>query len=171
MLIKLFTETPGLFMHAVNVFMMVEKVIKCLPTGTITDEDAEDLLTAALYHDIGKSKWQHEWFELPLSAISDDVLNEMRVHPVQSLNILKSLGIPISKGAQKIILQHHERPDSNGYPFGVEPDNLAMAFAACDIYCACREVRAYRSRPLPVDFALREASRVAPLAVLEALAR
>lgn len=165
----LYVKTPGLLDHSLRVFFFTRQVIDYLPGNLITREQAEDLLQAALYHDIGKSTWQNDWFVLPKNSIRSSDWTVMQTHPIQSINILRATGIPITEGTRKYILRHHERPGGTGYPYKIEPDFYSLILAAADVFCACTEHRSYRPYPLDTGQAFNAVSKFAPEIITDAL--
>lgn len=164
---EVFVATPGLLEHSFAVFDLLQQVIDYLPD--VTADQERDLLTAALYHDLGKSTWSTDWFTKPRALIRNQDWTVMQTHPIQSINIIRQLGLSVTDNAQKIILQHHERPGGNGYLLGIEPDYITLVFASCDVYSACTEDRSYRSMPLTPGQALAEIKKFAPASVYDAL--
>lgn len=135
----------------------------------MTRQQEKNLLTAVLYHDIGKSTWPNEWFSLPRYSIRNQDWTVMQMHPIQTIAIINDMPIPITEGTKRIILQHHERPGGTGYPYGIEPDVVSVIFAAVDVFSACIESRSYREYPLSTEQALREVARFAPEIVVSGL--
>lgn len=179
-LTTIFQQTPGLLEHSLRTFFFCRQVIDYLPESLLTRQQERDLLTAALYHDIGKSTWLNEWFSLPKYSIRNQDWTVMQMHPIQTINLatehsiktidlLNDMPIPITEGTKRIILQHHERPGGTGYPYGIEPDLVSVIFAAVDVFSACIESRPYREYPLSTEQALREVARFAPEIVVSAL--
>ena len=168
-LTTIYQQTPGLLEHSLRVFYFCQAVVSYLPENLLTRQQERDILTAAMYHDIGKSQWHHDWFTAPRHAIRNVDWIVMETHPIQAINILDSLPISITPGAKKIIIEHHERPGGSGYPYGIEPDFVSVIFAAVDVFCACMELRPYREYPMSTEQALREVARFAPDIVVSAL--
>jgi len=162
-------RTPGLLEHSLRTFYFTRAVIDSMPDVLISRQQAEDLLQAAMYHDLGKSTWRNEWFSLPRYSIRNVDWTVMQTHPIQAINMLQSHTVPITDGCKTIILQHHERPGGKGYPHGIEPDLPSVIFAAVDVFCGCIETRAYRDYPLSTEQAFREVARFAPEIVISAL--
>lgn len=55
---------------------------------------------------------------------------------------------PVVQLAAKIALQHHERWDGTGYPFGLCGEQISLEsriVSVCDVYDALREERSYRT--------------------------
>lgn len=168
-LTTIYQQTPGLLEHSLRVFYFSQAVIGYLPENLLTRQQERDILTAAMYHDVGKSQWHHDWFSAPRHAIRNVDWTVMQMHPIQAIHILDSIPISIPPGAKKIIIEHHERPGGSGYPYGIEPDFISVIFAAVDVFSACIESRPYRDYPLSTEQALREVSRFAPEIIVSAL--
>ena len=61
-LTTIYQQTPGLLEHSLRVFYFCQAVVSYLPENLLTRQQERDILTAAMYHDIGKSQWHHDWF-------------------------------------------------------------------------------------------------------------
>ncbi len=166
---RIFAGTPGLLEHSCRVMFFTRQIIDYLPDGLVSVTQAQDLLFASLYHDIGKATWQENWFTLPRHSIRNVDWTVMQMHPIQSINILQESGVPLTDGVRQLILQHHERPEKTGYPHEIEPDFYSLILAAADVFCACTENRAYRPYPLDAGQALKEVSKFAPEIIVDAL--
>ncbi len=166
---RIFAGTPGLLEHSFNVAFFVRQIIDAMPDGLVSTTQAQDLIFAAMYHDVGKSTWHGEWFTAPRHQIRNVDWTIMQTHPIQSVNILNEIGIPITEGTKKYILEHHERPGKMGYPNNIEPDFYSQIISAADIFCACTEPRSYRPYPLDTGQALREVVKYAPEMIVDAL--
>lgn len=79
------------------------------------DEAAQqDVLVAALLHDIGKIGLSNELIERPFTGLSADARSEVMKHPIKGQQVL--MGIDQLKGAALLIRHHHELFDGSGYP-------------------------------------------------------
>jgi putative nucleotidyltransferase with HDIG domain len=110
----------------------------------LNDEELLSLEFAGLLHDIGKI------------GIPDEIINKkgmltyeeyevIKRHPEMGYDLLKSMAFLDS--SNRILLQHHERIDGKGYPYGLgdqEIDKLAKILAIADAYDAMTTVRPYR---------------------------
>ncbi len=127
---------------------------------SLSDEEKDVLKVACLLHDIGKI------------GVKEDILNkkgsleaheyeEIQKHPLIGYNILKDL--EFTDRIKKVVLQHHERVDGRGYPFGLkdeEIDLLAKIVAVADAYDAMTSDRPYR-KAFDKETALSEMKRCA----------
>lgn len=166
---RAFAGTPGLLEHSCRVMFFTRQIIDYLPDGLVSVTQAQDLLFAAMYHDIGKATWTQQWFTLPRHSIRNVDWTVMQMHPIQSINILQESGVAITEGTKKLILDHHERPGKSGYPYRIEPDFYSLILASADVFCACTEHRAYRPYPLDHMQALKEVAGFAPEIIVDAL--
>jgi HD-GYP domain-containing protein (c-di-GMP phosphodiesterase class II) len=94
-------------------------------------------------HDIGKSK-------VPLSVLRKkgkldaEEWAVMKKHPEWGYQILMETG-HLTDEAAYISMQHHERPDGSGYPFGMSDIHpCARICAIADIFDALTSVRPYK---------------------------
>jgi response regulator RpfG family c-di-GMP phosphodiesterase len=87
---------------------------------------AQDLLMAALLHDIGKIGLPDTVIERPFNAMPPEVRAEVMKHPVTGQMVI--LGVDQLKGAALLIRHHHEHYDGSGYPDGLA--GLAIPFGA-----------------------------------------
>ena len=81
-------------------------------------------------------------------VLSDEQRAVIRKHPERSIQALKDAGIDNSL-LMKIIAQHHERADGNGYPHGLSGTEIrgeAEILALAERYIAMITRRAYRER-------------------------
>ncbi len=125
--------------------------------------DAQDLIVlrrAAQFHDIGKLVIDLSCIQKngPLSVEERQLINE---HPSVGANIIKPLGF--MEREQFIIRHHHERMDGNGYPDGLngnELDKLTKILTVADSYDAMTSFRNYR-RNMNMEEAVEELKRCA----------
>ena len=97
-----------------------------------------------LLHDIGKIGVPNAILDKP-GKLTDAEYEVMKAHPVIGARIIE----PIHAYADvlPIILQHHERMDGRGYPYGIgreEFDANARIVAVADVFDACSSDRPYR---------------------------
>ena len=119
-------------------------------------EEVQRIRSAALLHDIGK-------LNLPDSILTkrdpltDAEWDMIRHHPELGARILKYIvGL---RGCMDSVLFHHERYDGNGYPRGLEGENIprdARIMAIADSYDAMTSERGYKKRALTEEEAIRE---------------
>jgi hypothetical protein len=85
------------------------------------------------------------FFHKSISGISGYEFALVKTHPVVGYDILKDVEFPWS--VADIIVQHHERMDGSGYPYGVQGEAIlpeARILAVADIVEAVASHRPYR---------------------------
>ncbi|SDK13337.1 HD-GYP domain-containing protein [Natronincola ferrireducens] len=108
------------------------------------------LCYAALLHDIGKIRVAEDIILKP-GKLTKKECQEVKKHTIYGYNIIKenpNLSHQIALG----VLQHHERQDGSGYPFGIDGTKIhlfAKIIAVADIYDAITSDRTYKERQSP----------------------
>jgi HD-GYP domain-containing protein (c-di-GMP phosphodiesterase class II) len=102
-------------------------------------------LGAALTMNIAMIRLQGE-----LSSVSEPLNAEQKrsveAHPALGVSLLKRLGVDDPLWLQAV-LEHHERPDGNGYPNKIaSPCQSALIIRTCDIFSAKLSPRVNRKR-------------------------
>jgi putative nucleotidyltransferase with HDIG domain len=116
----------------------------------------EDLALCALMHDIGKIGIPDEIINKE-GILSNEEYEVIKRHPKLGYDLLKDMTFLDS--SSKILLQHHERIDGKGYPYGLEAheiDKLAKILAVADAYDAMTTIRPYRVDKLTDEQAIVE---------------
>lgn len=152
---------------SVNVFDMIRNMkhfddmtyVHCLNVGLIcnvfakwlgwSEEDIELVTQCGILHDIGKLKIPEEIIKKP-AKLTDDEYKIIKSHPLEGYRIL--LPTPVNEHIKKACLQHHEKADGSGYPFGMrgtQMDRFAKMVAIADVYEAMTAVRIYRGSLSP----------------------
>jgi response regulator RpfG family c-di-GMP phosphodiesterase len=140
------------YTHSINVGIYATALVMNLHDGGIpmSMESLERQCYGYFLHDIGKCM-------MPLSILKKPgKLNEeewvvMKKHPQWGYAILMETGF-LTDEAAYISMQHHERPNGSGYPFGmtdIHPCARICAFA--DIFDALISERPYKSPMKPLD--------------------
>ena len=99
----------------------------------------------SLLHDIGKIGVPDAILHKP-GRLTTEEWTRMREHPLLGLRILS--GINFLDSASLVVVQHHERWDGRGYPYGLsgtEIDRNARIFAVADAFDAMISDRVYRA--------------------------
>ena len=125
----------------------VAEYCKILALGYgLSEEEAELIRVASPMHDIGKI------------AIPDSILNKpdkltveefeiIKTHTSKGFDMLKNSNRKIMKTAEIIALQHHERYDGTGYPFGLKGEEISLfgrISAIADVFDALCHERVYK---------------------------
>jgi PAS domain S-box-containing protein len=123
-----------------------------------SEERIEEIRMASLIHDIGKIYVPAEILSKP-SRLTEIEFSMIKSHPQVAYDILKSVDFPWP--ICKVVLQHHERMNSSGYPGGLSGEDIlpgAKILAVADVVEAMASHRPYRPA-LGLDKALDEISK------------
>jgi HD-GYP domain-containing protein (c-di-GMP phosphodiesterase class II) len=140
------------YTHSVNVGIYATALAISFYKGdrSIGMEEIERLSYGYFLHDIGKSK-------VPLSIIrkrgklNQEEWDIIKKHPEWGYNILMETG-QLTDEAAYISMQHHERPDGSGYPFGMKDlHTCARICTIADIYDALTSIRPYKNAMKPFE--------------------
>lgn len=137
------------FAHSVNVCVL------SLATGLIFElsrNDLRELGIGALLHDIGKVVVGEEIIKKP-GLLNTQEFAEIQKHPSHGYNILRRVP-DISLNAATIALQHHERYNGEGYPYGLTAKDIhkySQIVAIADSYDAMTANRVYKNMVLPYE--------------------
>jgi putative nucleotidyltransferase with HDIG domain len=115
------------------------------------------LRLAALLHDMGKIDDQFFPILHSCAPLSKEDRKKINQHPHESADILRPLE-PIHPGLSDIVAAHHECWDGQGYPEGLEGEQIpleARIISVADVFDALTQPRAYR-KPLDPEDALGE---------------
>lgn len=100
----------------------------------LNDEELLSLEFAGLLHDIGKVGIPSEIINKQ-GMLTFEEYEVIKRHPEIGYDLLKSMAFLDS--SNRILLQHHERIDGEGYPYGLgapKIDKLAKILAVADAY-------------------------------------
>ncbi len=121
----------------------------------LVNEQLTELELLSTLHDIGKIGISDNILNKP-GKLDDDEWKEMRRHPEVGYRI--AMSTPELKPIADYILNHHERWDGSGYPYGRKGEEiplLARILSIADAYDAMTSDRPYR-KALSKDKALDE---------------
>lgn len=110
-----------------------------------SEEEQKVIYYAGLLHDVGKIRVSEEVINKP-GKLTVEEYDQIRIHPISGYHILKDIheDVKIAYGAK----YHHERYDGNGYPNGLEEENIpeiARIIGVADAYDAMASNRSYRN--------------------------
>lgn len=114
--------------------------------------DAEELLSAAPMHDVGKIGIPDAILRKP-GKLDPGEWTEMQRHPLIGAEIIGSHPGGLLRRAHDIALGHHEKWDGSGYPFGRSGEDIpldARIVAVADVFDALTSVRPYK-QAWPLD--------------------
>lgn len=141
--------------HNLKVAEIARKISLAMGLG---EQDAEGIYFGAEVHDIGKLSVPSSILNKP-GRLAKAEMNLIRMHPETGFSIVKDL--EFTWPVHDIILQHHERLDGSGYPYGLKGDEISMAaqiVAVADVVEAMSSHRPYRPA-LGIEAALEEIRR------------
>jgi HD-GYP domain-containing protein (c-di-GMP phosphodiesterase class II) len=110
----------------------------------LEESDLSSLSLAAILFDVGKVKIPDEALNNP-GKITDDEFQIIKKHTIFGYELLKET-IGLNNRIALVALQHHERNDGNGYPFGLKQDKIDLfskIVAVADIFHAMSSKRPY----------------------------
>jgi response regulator RpfG family c-di-GMP phosphodiesterase len=87
-------------------------------------QEAQEVMLAALLHDIGKIGMRDVFFTKPVNELSPEESAELKHHPVRGETALMAL--EQLRGVALLIRSHHERFDGLGYPYGLAGDAIPL---------------------------------------------
>ncbi|MBI5063868.1 MAG: HD domain-containing protein [Desulfatitalea sp.] len=117
--------------------------------------ELEVLEHAAILHDIGKIGIDSAVLNKP-GRLTNAEFSLIKTHPVISDEILGPIGT--LDGVRTTVLQHHERYDGKGYPYGIAGEEISLkarVLAVVDAFDAMLAARPYRNA-LPFGKAMEE---------------
>lgn len=121
-------------------------------------QELSELTTAAFLHDIGKVKIPDEIINKP-GKLTIEEFAQVKNHTVYGYELIKRTA-GITHRQALVALQHHEREDGSGYPYGLkgeEIDPYSKITAVADVFHAMISKRVYKKQ-IPFYKVLREMS-------------
>lgn len=108
-------------------------------------QEIENIWLGGLLHDIGKIGLSERVFRNTEAELPEDLLAEVRRHPLIGMNILRDLHFPAP--ILDNVHYHHERIDGSGYPIGLRGDDIpqgAKIISVADCFDAITTDRSYQ---------------------------
>ncbi len=141
------------YVHSLDVCILCLSMARHL---SLSHDEMLEIGIGGLLHDVGKMKISPHILKKPDTLSANDWV-EVRKHPIYSLEIMEqSKGIPGQ--SQQLALQHHERYNGSGYPFGLKGDAIAMfgqVAGIVDFYDAITTDRYYQ-KAIPPHEGIRQ---------------
>lgn len=106
-------------------------------------EKIENIFFASLFHDIGKIEVPDYVLNKP-GKLTDEEMEFIKRHPITGMEMVNDT---YYEDLSKIILQHHEWINGEGYPNGIKGDQIcieARIISVADAYDALTTDRSYR---------------------------
>ena len=137
------------YTHSVNVGVLSLLVARKF-FGHSDRHDLRELGIGFFLHDLGKTRVNPD-VVMKEGLLTDEERTEMRRHPLYGFDILKETN-QLTTECKLIVLEHHEREDGLGYPYGLYGDDIHVYARICalvDVYDALTSDRPYRQKMLP----------------------
>lgn len=135
------------YSHSLHVGILANKFGKWLH---LNKERLCNLTTAALLHDIGKSRVKKEIITKPETLTAEEY-EEAKKHSQYGYELLKKSS-RFSKNIMAGVLTHHERYDGSGYPLGLKGTEIPLfgrIIGICDTFDAVTTDRPYQKSISP----------------------
>ncbi len=141
------TDSYYLFTHALNVAIYGIALLNAM--GTTRSDTLVAFGLGALLHDLGMREVPRSIILKPEPLTSDE-LEIVHEHPSRGVEIAdKGGGIPGQ--SQVVVMQHHERMDGAGYPWGIKAGDIHPLARVCAIVDTFDALTSPRSYKMPVS--------------------
>jgi HD-GYP domain-containing protein (c-di-GMP phosphodiesterase class II) len=137
------------YTHSVNVGVLSLLLAKKYFGGS-DRHDLRELGVGFFLHDLGKIQVDPAIINKEGKLTFDEMM-EMRRHPLYGFNILNEAN-QLTTECKLIILEHHEKEDGSGYPYGLYGGEIHVYARICslvDMYDALTTDRPYRCKMSP----------------------
>jgi len=118
---------------------------------SLTEREIEVIKRGGMLHDVGKIGIDEAILNKN-GRLTDEEFTEIKNHPVYGADILEPVGF--LRGEREIVLQHHEKMDGSGYPYGIHGDEISIGariIAVCDVFEGVTSNRPYRKPMKPEE--------------------
>lgn len=137
------------FKHSVDVATISMIIAK---NQGFSDQSIQQIGISGLLHDLGKSEIPTEILNKP-GRLTDKEFSLMKKHPLIGYQLICAKD-EISNECKMGVLQHHEKINGLGYPFGLNAEQIhpfAKILSVADIYDALVTERPYKEAFTPRD--------------------
>tara|TARA_B100001059_G_scaffold78041_1_gene75831 strand:+ start:465 stop:1460 length:996 start_codon:yes stop_codon:yes gene_type:complete len=110
------------------------------------EQQAELLRQAAPMHDVGKIGIPDAILLKP-GRLTPDEFDHMKQHATIGAQILANSSSPLLQLAHKLAIEHHEKWDGSGYPYGLKGEQISVEgriVAIADVFDALTSKRPYK---------------------------
>ncbi len=119
------------YSHGINVAMLSTVLAEKLK---VNQGLIQDITLAGMLHDIGKTRIPRQI--LDKSSPTPAELRLVELHPRLGYKIILE-ELDFSENVAKVALQHHERADGSGYPYGISSEKISFEthiVTVCNVY-------------------------------------
>lgn len=137
-----------IYVHCLNVALICNVMADWLK---MSEKDKQVVTIAGLLHDIGKTVVPKELL-LKTTKLTDEEFEIVKQHAARGYELIRDRDL--DNRIKLAVLQHHERCDGKGYPFGFQTDRIdkfSKIVAIADVYDAMTANRVYRQAICPFD--------------------
>lgn len=135
------------YRHSVEVAAISMVIAKAM---RYSRNEVRDIGVAGLLHDIGKMRIPPEILNKP-GRLTTEEMAVVRRHSLYSYEMIREKK-DLTENIKLGVLQHHEKTDGSGYPYGLKEDEInpyAKILAVADIYDALISQRPYKKAYTP----------------------
>ncbi len=134
---KIFLQKMTYESHSSNIEFMAVETAKNLK---LSSYNAELIRYAMILHDIGKILISDRILNKP-AKLTEEEFSVIKTHSINGFNLIKD----INKDVASIIIQHHEKIDGSGYPYGIKDVKLeSQVISVIDVFDALIKERPYK---------------------------
>lgn len=128
-------QQPHLFQHLLLVTLIAHYLAVRLKLSSV---DLANLLSVALFHDLGELYINPELLNSQ-NHLSEIERHHIYAHPITSYLIVREVA-GINAAVSTAILQHHERLDGSGYPYGLHGDQISTLARIVSVADVCASI-------------------------------
>lgn len=137
------------YTHCVNVLTFSIALLSQM--GNTSPKFLKEVGMGALMHDVGKTRVPVHILNKP-GKLTEEEWAVMKKHPIFGVQIVE--GQPIPERGLDIIVQHHEKRNGTGYPYGLSAWDIPIAsqvVSLVDAYDAMTTDRVYQKAMKPFE--------------------
>lgn len=143
-LLKVMSFDYTTYSHSVNVCTFAVALAKFL--GIDDQQQLNNLGVGALLHDVGKTSIPTEILNKH-AALDEEEFQLVRQHPLVGQELIRQTDL-VNEECYYPVIQHHEREDGSGYPYGLKSDDIHLfgkIVGIVDVFDAMTTQRSYRN--------------------------
>jgi len=141
------TKEDYIYHHAVSVGVLSGFLAKNL---NYQKGDYYQIALAGILSNCGMAKVDTKLLS-KISALTYKEYEEIKHHTIHGYKMVQKISA-LQEGTKLAVLQHHERNDGSGYPFGIDGKKIhpySKIVAVADVYHALTSERPYRGKQSP----------------------